>query len=71
MTAGNDKKPPAPKAPDTAPLKNALADVLKKTTPEKAPEKSSAQNARSHTPPQTAKPFEVPAETLKAIFKDQ
>ena len=69
MTANTEKKPVPPKASsqhDTSPLKGVLADVLKKTEPksaEKPPEKSQEK-------PVEKKPFEVPEDTLKAIFKD-
>ncbi len=69
MTATTDKKPQVSKFPtpgEKSPLKSALADVLKKTESEpvvkpveKIPEKSAAP-----------KPFEVPEETLKDLFKD-
>lgn len=69
MTAESAKKAPAPqvKKVETAPLKSVLADVLKKSQekPEAKPE------ARSQPVPDTRKVFEVPEETLKAIFREQ
>ena len=81
MTANNEKKPDVSKsvskntqnnsAPANAPLKNVLADVLKKS--ESAPEQKPkvTKKDREEKPAPKAKPFEVPEETLKAIFKEQ
>jgi hypothetical protein len=69
MTADAAKKAPSPqpKKIETAPLKSVLADVLKKSEPKpEAPPEKKAESASS-----SKKVFEVPEETLKAIFKEQ
>jgi hypothetical protein len=69
MTAESAKKAPAQqvKKVETAPLKSVLADVLKKS--QEKPE--ATQEVRPQPTPDTRKVFEVPEETLKAIFKEQ
>ncbi|MBA3789266.1 type IV secretion system DNA-binding domain-containing protein [Patescibacteria group bacterium] len=64
--------PSSPNAAQTPSLKTALSDVLKKqgpppTTPSRVPELKEALAAVERT----HRPFEVPEETLKAIFKEQ
>jgi hypothetical protein len=70
MTANNP--PPAkPAVRPTAPLKDALAGVLKDTKPSQATQGHSSTQTQQPTAAKSQKPFEVPEETLKALFKDQ
>jgi Type IV secretion-system coupling protein DNA-binding domain len=81
MTATSEKKPASNESSrpssgqasppaEKSPLKDALADVLKKSAPaptSEAPKKSEPAPA----PKASSKPFEVPEDTLKALFKEQ
>jgi hypothetical protein len=83
MTATTEKKPLVSKFPvpgERSPLKSALADVLKKNEPHrssKQEEKPKMQEPQEELTEKTykkssgTKPFEVPEETLKALFKDK
>jgi hypothetical protein len=71
---------PAAKKPEVASLRDALADVLKKTHPAPAapttPPAPIPPAAQRSTPPPVAAPvtskrFEVPEETLREIFKNE
>ncbi len=69
MTADAAKKAPSPqpKKVETAPLKSVLADVLKKSELKSIP----TAEEKSEQSSDVRKVFEVPEETLKAIFKEQ
>ncbi len=75
MTAGAKKEQEEKTANAPAPLKTALTDVLKKTEPPH--EKASTREVPVEKTRDTLnagmenKPFEVPEETLRAIFKEQ
>jgi hypothetical protein len=83
MTAGTEKKKPVSQKPtpaqaDKSPLKNVLADVLKKTETTAAPQPTPVSKPRepektveTRSPAPKHTPFEVPEEALKAIFKEK
>lgn len=86
MTAGKEKevqKKEEKKQEQAVPLKGALADVLKRSDMQPAPDAPEAKPAqpaprtprpeRTEKSPQNeeAKPFEVPEETLKSIFNEK
>jgi hypothetical protein len=83
MTTSTERKPEsqksAPPQADKSPLKNVLADVLKKaevktpppeSTPSPKPQQPERPVEKSESVPKHA-PFEVPEEALKAIFKEK
>jgi hypothetical protein len=82
MTSESQKKPvtSSNKSSDTDPkkktenstLKGALADILQKQAPVRHNEQPAAPQSPAPVPtPKTEKKFEVPEETLRAIFKEQ
>ena len=80
MTAAAEKKPQPSKFPvpgEKSPLKSALADVLKKTESQPTPKSDTKQSKPQEKVAEEVfektsgpKPFEVPEDTLKALFKD-
>jgi hypothetical protein len=75
MTESSAKeKAPAKPAPKDgpSPLKGALADVLKKEPPAHREEMPAPAPKASHvvTEPAASQPYEVPEETLRALFRD-
>ena len=86
MAAATEQKPQVSKFPvpgEKSPLKTALADVLKKTEPQPTPKLEEKSMPEEKPKPQEKpvekisekstgpKPFEVPEETLKALFKEK
>ena len=82
MTAQSEKKPasqekaPQKSQPDNT-LKNTLADILKKQEPVPVPPPAAPMKEEKREESKVVKkdpeiiPFEIPEETLKAIFKEQ
>jgi hypothetical protein len=68
MTTKTDAEKQKKEEVKAAPLKGALADVLKKSEPE--PRRQEASKSPEPKPKQGGGPFEVPEETLRALFKD-
>jgi hypothetical protein len=76
QNSSNQRNSENQKKENVAPLKNVLEDVMKHQPPPKpkAPELKEALASVQNVPPSTevsSKPFEVPEETLRALFKEQ